>query len=78
MAGATQLQPGEYQMSVENDKATLHRGRVSAENTVKVETAEQKYPTTSVVMVKEGDKYHIREIHVGGTTKKLVFTETQP
>lgn len=78
MAGATQLQPGEYQVSVANDKAMLHRGRVSAENPVKVENGAEKYPATSVVMVKDGDKMHIKEIHLGGTTTKLVFTETQP
>lgn len=78
MAGATALQPGEYKLTVDNDKAVIQKGKVSAENPVKVETADAKYDHTSVVLGTADGKMHIREIHLAGTKTKLVFTETQP
>jgi hypothetical protein len=78
MAGATELQPGEYKLDVDNDKAVIHKGKLSAENPVKIETAGEKYGATSLLLVKGDGKLHIKEIHLGGTKTKLVFTETQP
>ena len=78
MAGATELKPGEYKLNVDNDKAVIHNGKVSAENPVKLETADLKYGTTSLVLVQGDGKMRIREIHLGGTKTKLVFTEAQP
>jgi dethiobiotin synthetase len=78
LAGATELQPGDYQLKVEGDKATLHKGKISAENPVKVETVTETYPSTSVVLTNGDGKLHIKEIHLAGTKTKVVFTETQP
>ena len=78
MAGATELPAGEYQVSIANDKAMLHKGKFSAENPVRVESADAKYGTTSVVLATGDGKMRIKEIHLGGTKTKLVFTETQP
>ena len=78
MAGATELKPGDYQLNVDNGKATIHKGKVTAENPVRVETAPEKYRSTSVLYTRADGKLHIKEIHIGGTTTNLVFTETQP
>ncbi len=78
LAGATELQPGDYQLKVEGDKATLHKGKISAENPVKVETVTERYPSTTVVLMNGDGKLHIKEIHLAGTKTKVVFTETQP
>lgn len=78
MAGATELRPGDYQLNVQNDKAVLRMGKVTAENPVKVETSDVKYANTSVLLERGNGKAHIKEIHLGGTNTKVVFTETQP
>ena len=79
MAGATELRAGDYQLKLQNDKAVLHNSKVSAENPVKTETAEATYRSTSVILEKDNaGKMRIREIHLGGTKTRLVFTETQP
>jgi hypothetical protein len=40
-----------------------------------VETNASKYSATSVRFSNGDGKLHIQEIHVGGTTTKLVFSE---
>jgi len=77
-AGGIDLQPGAYTLNVENDKATFHRGKIAAANAVRLETVGEKYLRTTMVLDQGGEKTHIREIHLGGTKTKLVFTETQP
>jgi hypothetical protein len=77
-SGGVELQPGEYKLNVENEKATFHQHKLAAENPVRVETAEEKYRSTSMILVKGDGKYRIREIHLGGTNTRLVFTDTQP
>ena len=77
-AGGVDLQPGQYKLEVGNDRATFHQGKISAANPVRVETAEEVYPRTGMVLVKGDGRTYIREIHLGGTKTKLVFTETQP
>ena len=78
MAGATELKPGEYKVNVDNDKAIIQKGKISAENPVKMETADTTYGQTSVLLVKSDGKLHLKEIHLGGTKTKLVFTEALP
>ena len=70
----TELKPGDYKVEIENDKAVLSAGKVTAEAPVKVENAESKYRTTAV---RYGENSRVQEIHVGGTKTKLVFDETQ-
>ena len=76
-AGGAQLKAGEYKVTVDNDKATITNGKISTESPVKVESAEAKYPTTSVIVLKNDGKSRISEIHLGGTKTKLVFVEPQ-
>jgi hypothetical protein len=78
MAGSTELKPGSYQLDLDNDKAVIHMGKIKAENPVRVETADEKYRSTSVLYSNGDGKLHIKEIHLGGTKTKVVFTETQP
>ncbi len=78
LAGTKELPPGEYQVNVESDKAVIHKGKLSAENPVKLETGDVKYMATSVVLSKEDGKLHIKEIHLGGTKTRVVFTEAMP
>lgn len=73
VVSGTELKPGEYKLTVENDKATIMKGKNKVEATVKVETGSDKFGTTSVRYSSEAGKYKIREIRLGGTNTTLIF-----
>jgi hypothetical protein len=75
MLGSTELQPGEYKVEVVDQKAVIRNGKMHGEFAVKVENSNSKYNTTTVRFTNGDGKMHIQEIHVGGTTTKLVFSE---
>jgi hypothetical protein len=72
VVNGTTLKPGEYKVEINNEKATLRKGKTWAESAVKVESNDAKYPTTSVRLAGA----QVEEIHVGGTRTKLVFEKT--
>jgi hypothetical protein len=75
LLGSTELKPGEYQVEVVDDKAVFHSGKERSEAPVKVENAQSRYDTTTVRYTNGDGKYHIQEIHIGGTNTKLVFQD---
>ena len=75
LLGPMKLGPGDYQVSVTDQKALVRSGKTHCEAAVKVENAESKYWSTTVRFDNADGKMHIQEIHVGGTNTKLVFKE---
>jgi hypothetical protein len=75
MLGDTELKAGEYQVELVDQKAVVTKGKLRVENPVTVGTADQKFRATSVVISDSNGKQRIQEIHLGGTTTKLVFAE---
>jgi len=75
MVGSTQLKPGDYQVELVDQKAVITRGKLRAEAPVKVENAGNKFDSTSVSLSTGSGAPQIREIDLGGTTTKLVFSE---
>jgi len=75
LLGTTMLDPGEYRVQVDDQKAVITNGRYHGEAAVKIESSPNKYPSTSVRFSKADGRMHIQEIHVGGSTTKLVFNE---
>jgi len=73
--GDMQLAPGTYSVEVVDMKALIHNGKMHGEAPVKVETADNKYSTTTVRLNNEEGKMHLQEIHIGGSKTKLVFEE---
>jgi len=73
VVNGTTLKPGEYKVEINDNKATIKKGKVVAESSVKVENNEAKYPSTSVRLV---GGTQVEEIRVGGTHTKLVFEKT--
>ncbi|HLN04235.1 MAG TPA: hypothetical protein VK335_33420 [Bryobacteraceae bacterium] len=73
--GGTELKPGEYTLELKDQKVVIHKGKQSCEATVKVETADSKYGSTSVRYTNGDGKYHVQEIHLGGTNMRLVVSE---
>jgi hypothetical protein len=73
VVNGTELKPGDYKLTLENDKATIEKGKEKVEATVKVENGTDKFGSTSVRYSSEAGKYKVREIRLGGTTTRLVF-----
>jgi hypothetical protein len=75
MVGTTELQPGDYKIEVNNQKAVIRKGKVQTESPVKVEESDTKFEHTVVRYTDNSDgKLRIQEIRIGGTHTKLVFT----
>jgi len=70
--GGTQLKPGEYRIEVKDNKAIVKNGKEVASADVRVETADQKFRTTTIRYDQAGK---VQEIRVGGTATRLVFNE---
>lgn len=73
--GGMELKPGQYSLELKDQKVVLRKGKDVCEATVKVETADSKYGSTSVRYTNGDGKYHVQEIHLGGTNMKLVVSE---
>ena len=73
IVGGAELQPGEYKLDLTESKVTIRSGKKSAEATVKVESADEKFGATSVRYQNGDGKYRIQEIRLGGTKTRLVF-----
>jgi hypothetical protein len=71
----TELKAGDYKLNVADQKVMIANGKNSVEVAVKVETADQKFASTTVRYAQEGGKYTIAEIRLGGTKTKLVFNQ---
>lgn len=73
IVNGTSLKPGDYKMEVNGDSVVLSRGSNKVEAKAKVETASEKFSSTSVRYQNGDGKYRVREIRIGGTATKLVF-----
>lgn len=73
MLGSSELKAGDYKVEVNDNKATMTRGKEKFEASVKTETGDTKYSSTSVRYSNGNGKYQIQEIRLGGTTTRLVF-----
>jgi hypothetical protein len=74
MFGSTELKPGAYKVEVNDQKATMRQGKLASECPVTVEEGDVKFDTTTVRYNNADGKSHIKEIRIGGTKTKLVFT----
>jgi hypothetical protein len=70
VVNGTTFKPGECKLELKENQVILKQGKTTAETTVRVENAGNKFNSTSVGY-SEGN--HIQEIRLGGTTTKLVF-----
>ncbi len=73
MIGGTELKAGDYKFQVENQKIVIKHGKDTTEASVKVETGDAKYSSTSVRYANADGKNKVQEIKVGGTNMKLVL-----
>lgn len=71
----TTLQAGDYKLDLKDTKVTItgQNAKVPVEVTVKVETADKKFDSTSVRLDTANGKAKVAEIRLGGTKTRLVF-----
>lgn len=69
----TELKPGSYRMELNGEKAMIQGGKQQVEAGVKLEEVSQKFTATAVRFNIVDGKYRVAEIHLGGTTTKVVF-----
>jgi hypothetical protein len=74
LIGGAELKPGEYMLELKDEKVVIRKGKQIGEAPVKVETADSKYPATTVRYRNGDGKYRIQEIHLGGTNMKLLVS----
>ncbi|MCW5966179.1 MAG: hypothetical protein KIT83_19230 [Bryobacterales bacterium] len=74
--GGTELKPGAYKMEIKGDTVTITNGKQTVESAVKVEEADEKFSKDSVRYTEADGKMKVREIRVGGTNTRLVFSGT--
>ena len=70
--GGTELKPGAYSLELKDQKVVIRKGKQMGEAAVKVESADTKFSSTTVRYSNGDGKYHIQEIHLGGTNMKLI------
>ena len=75
LLGSTKLMPGEYKVSIDDQKAVVRNGKIHGEAPVKIESGDARYDRTTVRFENGDGQMHIQEIRVGGTKTKLVFSE---
>ena len=68
-----ELKPGEYKVTVKDNKAVIAQGKNSVEADVKVESFDNKFGSTSVRYTVGEGKNKVQEIRLGNTKTKLVF-----
>ena len=73
--GGAELKPGSYSLEVKDQKLVIRQGKQTGEAPVKVEHADNKYGSTTVRYTNGDGRYHIQEIHLGGTDLRLVVAE---
>jgi hypothetical protein len=72
----TTLQPGDYKIQVEGEKAIITRGKTTVEAPAKLENAEHKFTATSFDYDSTKANPKINEIHIGGTTTRIIFSSS--
>ena len=70
-----QVKAGTYKIAIENNMAVLKHGKDSIEVPARTEQGTSKYANTQMRYVENNN---LQEIHVGGTTTKIVFGATAP
>ncbi|MCC6264237.1 MAG: hypothetical protein IT169_11710 [Bryobacterales bacterium] len=69
-----ELKAGNYKLEIEGEKVTITNGKRTLEPATRLEEGAETYAKTSVRYNEAGGKNHIREIRLGGTNTKLVFS----
>jgi hypothetical protein len=68
--GSTELKAGDYRVEVTGNKAVFKMGKETIEVPATLQTSSSKFAETEL----DATQDKLKEIHVGGTTSKIVFS----
>jgi hypothetical protein len=68
--GSTELKAGDYRVEVSGNQATFKMGKESVQVPATVENSGTKFAETEL----DASQSKLQEIHIGGTSTKIVFT----
>ena len=69
VVNGTELQPGDYRLSVDTTKITLVKGKQTVESPARVDSVEKKFDDTAIRYTGKA----IAEIRLGGTKTRIVL-----
>ena len=72
--GATEVKAGDYKVEVQGDKAIFKNGKNTVEVPATLATGDKKYSVTSMAI----SDSKVKEIELGGTKSKIVFSGEAP
>ena len=72
VVNGTELKPGEYKVEINGDKVTISNKKTSVDTTARIESAAEKFRSTTVCCLGDNGKYNLQEIRLGGTNQKLI------
>lgn len=75
--GDKELKAGDYKVTINGDKAVIKSGKNVVEVPAKVETSPNKYTVSTINTKTEGGKVMLREIHVGGSSTRIILQGDQ-
>jgi len=75
--GDKELKAGDYKVTINGDKATIKSGKTVIEVPAKVEASSNKYAVSTIDTKTQGGKVMLQEIHVGGTTTRIILQADQ-
>ncbi|MCC6857920.1 MAG: hypothetical protein IT158_05145 [Bryobacterales bacterium] len=73
VVAGTELKAGEYKLELVDQKVRISNGKQVSEAPVEVQSAAEKFSSTTVKYVNGDGKYRVQEIRLGGTNTRLVF-----
>ena len=72
IVNGTELKAGEYKLEINGAKVTISNKKTSVDTSARIETAAEKYRSTTVCCLGDNGKYNLQEIRLGGTNQKLI------
>ena len=72
VVNGTELKAGEYKVEINGEKVTISNKKTSVDTSARIETAAEKYRSTTVCCLGDNGKYNLQEIRLGGTNQKLI------
>ena len=73
VVNGTELQPGDYRVSVGDNKVTWVRGQILVEAPAKIETAASTFASTTVFTVAKDNRQVVSEVDVKGSKARIVL-----
>ncbi len=73
----TELKPGDYRLELSDDKVTISNKKTTVDAPAHLESAGDKFRSTTMCCLGDDGKYNLQEIRLGGTNQKVVISSAK-